>query len=88
MDKKIAVISCSLWILGLSAFIVGLNMDPPVRDWMTVIGTIVFLLGLGGQGILWAKRRNEPEQPEAPAAPAEPESGEENGKEKDAPKDA
>ena len=85
MDKKIAVVSCSLWILGLTAFIVGLNMESPVKDWMTVIGTIVFLLGLGGQGILWAKRRNEPE---APASPAEPEPGDEKGEEKDAPKDA
>lgn len=82
MDKKIAVVSCSLWILGLTAFIVGLNMESPVKDWMTVIGTIVFLLGLGGQGILWAKRRNEP------SSPAEPKTGAEKGEEKDAPKDA
>lgn len=77
MDKKIAVISCTLWILGLAAFIVGLNLPSPAKDWFTVIGTIVFLLGLGGQGILWAKKSRSSDS----AAPEE-------GKEKDAPKDA
>ncbi len=74
MDRKIAIVSCVLWIAGLAAFIIGLNLESPVKDWMTVIGSIVFLLGLGGQGILWAKKRNAPEEPEA--------------EKKDAPKDA
>ena len=46
-EKRWALAGCSFWIAGLAAFIIGLNLTGAVREWMTTIGTIVFLIGLG-----------------------------------------
>ena len=73
MEKKITIVSCVLWIAGLAAFIIGLNLEGDARQWVSVIGTIVFLVGLGLQGVLWAKRRAAPEDARSPEP--DPENG-------------
>ena len=57
MNRKLTVIGCSLWILGLAAAIIGLNLSGPTGTWIAVIGNICFLAGLGLTGIVWFKNR-------------------------------
>jgi len=57
--KKITIIGCILWIAGIAAFIIGLNLSGSTKDWMTVAGSIVFLAGLGITGAVWLKKKNE-----------------------------
>ena len=67
--KKWAAVGCGLWVIGLSAFIIGLNLTGNSRDWMTVIGSIVFLTGLGVTGFIWMKTKKElPDTDEKKAA--------------------
>ena len=56
--KKMTIIGCILWIAGLAAFIIGLNLSGSVKEWMTVAGSIVFLAGLGITGAVWMKKKN------------------------------
>lgn len=48
-----------MWIVGLILFITGLNLTGKTKEWMTVIGSIAFLAGLGMLGIVWAKRKKD-----------------------------
>ncbi len=57
--KKMTIIGCILWIAGIAAFIIGLNLSGSTKDWMTVAGSIVFLAGLGITGAVWLKKKNE-----------------------------
>ena len=57
--KKMTIIGCILWIAGIAAFIIGLNLSGSTKDWMTVTGSIVFLAGLGITGAVWLKKKNE-----------------------------
>lgn len=57
--KKMTIIGCILWIAGIAAFIIGLNLSGSTKDWMTVAGSIVFLAGLGVTGAVWLKKKNE-----------------------------
>ena len=57
--KKMTIIGCILWIAGIAAFIIGLNLSGSTKDWMTVAGSIVFLAGLGSTGAVWVKKKNE-----------------------------
>ena len=57
--KKMTIIGCILWIAGIAAFIIGLNLSGGTKDWMTVAGSIVFLAGLGITGAVWLKKKNE-----------------------------
>ena len=45
-QKEWTLTGCSLWIIGLILFIVGLNLEGDVKAWMNVAGSIVFLIGL------------------------------------------
>ena len=56
--KKMTIIGCILWIAGLAAFIIGLNLSGSVKEWMTVAGSIVFLAGLGITGAVWMRKKN------------------------------
>ena len=67
MNRKLTVISCVLWIAGVTAAIVGLNLEGDTGTWMTVCGNIAFLVGLGLQGVIWLRKQREEKQ----AAPAE-----------------
>ena len=56
--KRWTVAGCVLWIVGLAVFIIGLNLEGNVKDWMTIAGSIIFLAGLGITGAVWMKNRN------------------------------
>ena len=58
-EKIWTAAGCGLWIAGLAVFIAGLNLDGCTGSWMTVAGSIAFLIGLGITGALWMKRKKE-----------------------------
>ncbi len=62
--KKWTITGCSLWIIGLALFIIGLNLTGDTKSWMTLAGSIVFLAGLGITGAVWMKTKNEPKDTE------------------------
>ena len=62
MIRKLTLISCILWIVGLAITIVGLNLEGDAGTWMSVCGNIAFLVGLGLQGVLWLKKQREARQ--------------------------
>ena len=57
MDKKLTVAGSVLWIGGLAATIIGLNLDGTAGTWTAVGGNIAFLVGLGMMGIVWFRKR-------------------------------
>ena len=62
--RKWTIAGCSLWIAGLAVFIIGLNLDGNVKEWMTITGSIVFLAGLGISGAVWMKHKKISEEPD------------------------
>ena len=58
-EKTLTIMGCSLWIIGLAMFIIGLNFSGDTRSWLTTIGSILFLIGLGITGALWMKHKKE-----------------------------
>ena len=62
--KKWTLTGCILWIVGLAAFIVGLNLEGDVKAWTNVIGSIVFLTGLGVMGAVWVINKKKEEETE------------------------
>ena len=60
--KKIMTAGCLLWIAGLVLFITGLNLTGNAREWLTVIGSISFLIGLGTLGTIWAKKKKDEQE--------------------------
>ena len=57
MLKKWTAAGCALWIAGLAAAIVGLNLQGEAGKWMQIIGNVVFLAGLGITGAVWFRRK-------------------------------
>lgn len=57
--RKWTIAGCVLWILGLAASIVGLNIPGDAGKWMAIAGDIVFLAGLGITGAVWMKKKKE-----------------------------
>ena len=55
--RKWTAAGCLLWIAGLAAFIIGLNLTGDAKEWTTVIGSIAFLAGFGIVGAVWLKNR-------------------------------
>lgn len=62
MLKKLTIAGCSFWIAGLAAFIIGLNLTGTTGEWVTTIGSIVFLIGLGITGAVWFKKKKDEEK--------------------------
>ena len=60
--KALPILSASLWILGVILTIVGLNLNPPAGTWLSIIGSILFLLGLALEGIVWFRKKREKEE--------------------------
>ena len=58
-QKIWTVTGCSLWIIGLGVFIIGLNTTGNTKSWMTLIGSIVFLIGLGITGAIWMRQKKD-----------------------------
>lgn len=57
--KKLTVAGCIFWIVGLIVFIVGMNINSSIRETMMTLGSIVFLMGLAINGVVWAKKKND-----------------------------
>ena len=47
MNKKLILPGCILWIAGLAASIIGMNIDSKAGQLTAVIGNILFFIGLG-----------------------------------------
>lgn len=62
--RKWTAAGCLLWIAGLAAFIIGLNLTGSAKEWTTVIGSIAFLAGLGITGAIWLKTRHNQQKSE------------------------
>ncbi len=60
--KKWTLTGCVLWIVGLVTFIVGLNLEGNEKAWANVIGSIVFLTGLGVMGAVWVVNKKKEEE--------------------------
>lgn len=57
--KKMTIAGCSLWIIGLIVFIVGINLTGNTRETMMTLGSIVFMIGLALIAVVWVKRKND-----------------------------
>ena len=62
MNKRLAVPGCILWIAGLIASIVGMNMDGKAGQLTALIGNILFFIGLGTVGAAWLMKKREEEK--------------------------
>ncbi len=60
--RKVTVVGCVLWIAGLVASIVGLNLQGDAGRWVSIIGNIVFLVGLGIMGAVWFRKKRLEEE--------------------------
>ena len=57
--KKMTITGCSLWIIGLIVFIVGINLTGNTRETMMTLGSIIFLMGLVLSAIVWMKKKSD-----------------------------
>ena len=57
MQKKLTIIGCTMWIIGLAGSIIGLNLTGNAKKWVSMIGNIVFLIGLGIVAVVWIKKK-------------------------------
>ena len=61
MNKRLILPGGILWIAGLVLSIIGMNIHTDTGSLLSVIGNILFLIGLGIVGAAWlAARRNGP----------------------------
>ena len=67
MYRKLTVVSTVLWILGIAASIIGLNLEGNTGSWLSVGGNITFLLGLALQGVIWALKSKAQKQDGTPS---------------------
>ena len=65
MEKALKVTASLLWIIGLTATIVGLNIRTDAGQWISTAGNITFLVGLALQGVVWALASREKNSAEA-----------------------
>ena len=56
MERRLTVIGCIMWIIGLAVSIIGLNLTGTARTWVSIAGNAVFLVGLGITGAVWFSR--------------------------------
>ena len=66
MMKKLTVIGCSMWIVGLITAIIGLNLTGEAKTWVSIIGNVVFLVGLGITGVVWLKKKKDEDKTAEP----------------------
>lgn len=67
MEKTLKILASLFWIIGLVVSIVGLNIKTDTGRWMSVIGNIIFLIGLALQGVVWAlmsRKKKDPAEAE------------------------
>lgn len=59
MNKRLMLPGCILWLLGLVMSIVGMNIPDNAGKLVSVIGNILFLIGLGIVGAAWLIARRQ-----------------------------
>jgi len=59
MNKRLMLPGCVLWLLGLVMSIVGMNIPDSAGKLVSVIGNILFLVGLGIVGAAWLIARRQ-----------------------------
>jgi len=59
MNRRLILPGGILWIAGLILSIVGLNIHTDTGSLLSVIGNILFLLGLGIVGAAWLISRRD-----------------------------
>ena len=59
MNRKLVVVTGILWLGGLVAAIVGMNMEGNSGQWLTIGGNAAFLIGLALAGVIWALKSKE-----------------------------
>ena len=59
MNKRLMLPGCVLWLLGLVMSIVGMNIPDNAGKLVSVIGNILFLIGLGIVGAAWLIARRQ-----------------------------
>ena len=64
MEKTLSIIGCVLWIAGLAATIIGLNISGDTGKWATIAGNITFLVGLGIVGAVWLRKKKGEQEKE------------------------
>ena len=47
MNKRLLLPGCVLWVVGLAASILGINLEGTTGQWISIIGNILFFIGLG-----------------------------------------
>ncbi len=58
MKKNAGVLTGAIcWIVGLALAIIGMNVPEDAGKWMTVIGEILFLIGLMIEGVIWFRKK-------------------------------
>ncbi len=57
--KLIPLLGALCWIVGLVLFITGLNLSGDAASWLNVSGSVLFLIGLGLEGIVWVRRKKQ-----------------------------
>lgn len=60
--RKLTFTGCLLWIVGLIIFLVGFNLTGSTKEWITIAGSITFLIGLGINGYIWMKKKSDSDQ--------------------------
>ena len=79
MNKKLVLATGILWLGGLAAAIIGMNIDSEAGKWLTIGGNGAFLIGLALAGVVWALKSKEQNQ-QAGNQPADKEPSEPEGK--------
>ena len=66
MNKRLVLPGSILWIAGLVMSIVGMNIHTDTGSLVSVIGNILFLIGLGIVGAAWliARKKDDGKQEE------------------------
>ena len=65
--RKLTAAGCLLWIIGMAAFIIGMNLEGDVKEWMSVGGSIAFFIGLAIVGAVWMKKKKDEDKKEEAA---------------------
>ena len=60
--RKLTLAGSVLWIIGMAAFIIGMNLTGDVKEWMSVGGSVAFFIGLAIMGVVWMKTKNKSQQ--------------------------
>ena len=56
-ENVLPAMGAALWILGLILAIVGLNIRSDAGRGLAVAGNILFLVGLGIEGVVWVRKK-------------------------------